>query len=101
ELRDVEDRRHVAALERTQAHDWIAGERLRSRDNHLGEALTYPIAGSHQRPTCAQTGDEDVDAVEPVHDLGASSLVMRARVRLVRVLERHEVAGLAFGELER
>ena len=25
ELRDVEDRRHVALVQRTQAHDWIAG----------------------------------------------------------------------------
>src|SRR5207244_11162535 len=47
------------------------------------------------------TGDEHVHTVERLGDLRARAFVVRARIRLVRVLEGHEVTGLALGELER
>ena len=64
ELRDVEDRRHVAVLERAQAHHRIARQRLGGRDDDVRERLAQPRAGPHQRAAGAEPGDEDVDAVE-------------------------------------
>ncbi len=72
------------------ATTWISGNDSRSRSR-----------AAHQRAARAETGDEGIDPRERVGDLGAGALVVRARVRLVRVLERHEVARLALGELER
>ena len=66
-----------------------------------GNVSRSRVAGAHQRPARAEAGDEDVDAVERLGDLGAGALVVRARVRLVPVLERHEEARVALGELER
>ena len=66
ELRDVEDRRHVAVVERAQAHHRVARQRLGRGDDDVGEALAQPRAGAHQRPAGAEAGDEDVDAVERV-----------------------------------
>jgi hypothetical protein len=40
ELRYVENRRHVALLERTQPHDGIAGEWFRRRNDDVRKALT-------------------------------------------------------------
>ncbi len=101
DLRDVEDRRHVTVLERAEAHDGVARQRLGGRDDDVGEALAQPRARAHERAAGAEPGDEDVDAVERRRDLGARALVVGARVRLVRVLERHEVARFPLGELER
>ena len=88
ELRDVEDRRHVAVVERAEAHHRVAGQRLGGGDDDVGERLAQPLAGAHQRAAGAEPGDEHVDAVERLGDLGARALVVRARVGLVRVLER-------------
>ena len=52
-------------------------------------------------PPVPRPGDEHVDAVERLDDLGAGALVVGARVGLVRVLEGHVVARLALGQLER
>ena len=101
ELGDVEDRRDVAVIERAQAHHRVARQRLGRGDDDVGEALAQPRAGAHQRPAGAEAGDEDVDAVERSRDLGAGALVVGARIRLVRVLERHEIARLPLRELER
>jgi hypothetical protein len=56
---------------------------------------------SHQGSAGSEAGDDDVDAVECLGDLRSGSFVVRARVRLIRVLERHEVARCLLGELER
>ena len=48
-----------------------------------------------------EAGDEDVDPVERGGDLGARSLVVGARVGLVRVLERHEEGRVPLRHLER
>ncbi len=92
ELRDVEDRRHVAVLERAQAHDGVAGKRLGRGDDDVGEALAEPLAGPHQRPTGAEPCNEHVDAVERLGDLGAGALIVSLRVGPIAVLEGHEVA---------
>ena len=52
-------------------------------------------------PPVPRPGNEDVDPVERIRDLGAGAFVVRARVRLVRVLERHEPGRVALRELER
>ena len=101
ELPDVEDRRHVAVVERAQPHHRIARQRLGGGDDDVGKALSQSRAGTHQRPTGAEAGDEDVDAVERVRDLGPGAPVVGARIRLVGVLERHEIPRLSLGELER
>ena len=44
ELRDVEDRRHVAVVERAQAHHRIAGQRLGRGDDDVGKRLAHPRA---------------------------------------------------------
>src|SRR2546430_13944271 len=62
---------------------------------------TWPVAVPHQRPPGPEPRHEDVDTVERLRDLGAGAVVVCARVRLVPVLEGHEVARVAFGELER
>src|SRR2546421_604903 len=80
-------RRPVAAPGGARAHPRVAGQWLGCRDDEVREALAQPLAGAHQRPAGAEAGDEDVDAVERLRDLGAGALVMGARVRLVRVLE--------------
>jgi hypothetical protein len=101
ELRRVEDRRHVAVVERAQAHHRIARQRLRSGDDDVREALAQPLAGPHQRAAGAEPRDEDVDAVERLGDLRARALVVRTRIRLVAVLERHEPLRVALCHLER
>ena len=101
ELRHVEDRRHVAVRERAEAHDLVSRERLGGGDGDLRERLAQPLSRPHQRPAGPEPGHEHVDAVEGGRDLRAGSLVVRARVRLVRVLERHEERGVALRELER
>jgi hypothetical protein len=101
ELREVEDRRHVAVVERAQSHHGIAGKRLGGRDDEIGEALSEPVAGAHQRAPGAEAGDQRIDAVERFGNLGAGPLVMGARVGLIPVLERHEVAGVGGGHLQR
>jgi len=101
ELRDVEDRGDVAVAERAETHHGVARQRLRCGDDDVGERLTQARARTHERAAGAETGDEHVDPVEREGDLRSRSLVVRAWVRLVRVLERHEVARLPFGELER
>ena len=101
ELRDVEDRRHVAVRERAQAHHLVTRERLRCGDDHIGKRLAQPLAGAHQRATGPETGHEDVDAVEGDGDLRARAVVVRARVRDVPVLERHEERRLTLRKLER
>jgi hypothetical protein len=101
ELRHVEDRRHVAVVERAQSRHRIAGQRLRRCDDDLGKRLTQALARPHQRSTRSEPGNEHVDTVERLGDLRTGAFVVRARIRLVRVLERHEVTRLAFCELER
>ena len=101
ELRHVEDRRDITLIERAQPHDGISGQRLGRRDDDVGPALAQPLADAHQRAACTEPCDDDVDAVERRRDLCARSLVMRPRIRLVCVLERHEVPRLALGQLER
>ena len=44
ELRDVEDRRHVAVLERAQAHHRVAGQRLGGGDDDVRERLAHARA---------------------------------------------------------
>src|SRR5689334_1314466 len=75
ELRDVEDRRDVALVERAKAHHRVTRERLRGSDDDLGEALAQPLAGAHQRAAGAEPGYEDVDAVEALGDLRARAVV--------------------------
>jgi hypothetical protein len=98
---DVEDRRHVAVLERAQAHDRVARKRLCRRDDDVRERLAKPLAGSHERAARAESRHEDVDAVERRSDLRTGPLVVSARIRLVRVLERHEQRRVPLGELDR
>ena len=100
ELGDVEDRRHVPVLERAEAHDLVAGERLGGGDDDVGKGLAEPLAGAHQRPARPEPGHEDVDTIEGGRDLGARAVVVRSRVRRVRVLERHEVRRVGLRELE-
>ena len=100
-LVDVEDRRHVAVGERAEPHHGIAGKRLGSGDDDVRERLAQPLARPHQRAARAEPCDEHVDAVERLGDLGSRALVVGARVGLVPVLERHEVARVALGQLER
>ena len=100
ELRHVEDRRHVAVVERAQSHHLVTGKRLRCRDDHVGERLAEALAGAHERPARAEAGDEDVDPVEGGGDLRSRPLVVRTRVGLVRVLERHEERRVTLGELD-
>ena len=78
-----------------------AGKRLRSDDLHVRERLAHARPGAHQRAAGAEPGDEDVDAVERRRDLGPGAFVVGARIRLVRVLEGHEVPRLPLRELER
>jgi hypothetical protein len=87
---DVEDRRHVAVLERAQPHDLVTGERFGCGDHDVRERLTEPFAGAHERSARAEARDEDVDAVERRDDLGAGPVVVGTRIGLVGVLERHE-----------
>ena len=101
ELRHVEDWRDVAVVERAEPHHRVAGQRLGSCDHDVREALAHPPAGAHQRAAGAEPGHEHVNAIERRGDLGAGALVVRARIRLVRILERHEETRLALGELER
>ncbi len=101
ELGHVEDRRHIAVLERAEPHHGISRQRLRSRHDDVGEGLAQPLSGAHQRASGAQARDEAVDAVERLGDLGARALVVGAWIGFVRVLERHEIARLALGQLER
>jgi hypothetical protein len=101
ELRHVEDRGHVAVVERPQPHHGIARQRLRRGDHDVRVGLAQARAGSHQRPTRPEAGDQHVDARQVAHDLGAGALVVRARVPLVRVLEEHRVPRLGSGHLLR
>ena len=101
ELRHVEDRRHVAVLERAEAHHRIARQRLRRGDDDVRPALAQPRARAHQRAARAEPRDEHVDPVERRDDLGAGAFVVRARVRFVRVLERHEEGRVALDDLLR
>jgi hypothetical protein len=94
ELRDVEDRRHVAVLERAEAHHRVAGQRLGGRDDDVREALAQPLAGAHQR----SAGPSPRRA----RRRGRAPRRSRRRSRRsgaagspVAVLERHEVARLS------
>src|SRR5438270_802787 len=64
-------------------------------------AMASRIAGAHERAARAEAGDEHVDAVERLGDLGARAFVVRARVGRVRVLERHEVPRVVLRQLQR
>ena len=101
ELRHVEDRWDVALVERAQSHHRVARQRLSRRDDDVRERLAQTLAYAHQRAARAEARNDDVDAVERGSDLCTRPLVVRARVRLVRVLERHEVLRFPFGQLER
>ena len=101
ELGHVEDRRHVAVLERAQAHDGVARQRLGRGDDDVGEALAQaspaPISVPPvPRPATSTSTRSSASAIS-----APGSFVVRARVRLVRVLKRHEVLRLALRELER
>ena len=47
ELRDVEDRRDVPVVERTEAHHGVARKRLRCGDDDVGERLADALTGAH------------------------------------------------------
>jgi len=101
ELGDVEDRGHVAVLERAEAHHRVARQRLGGGDHDVGKAFAEPLARAHQRAAGAEARDEHVDAVERLGDFGAGPFVVGARVRRVAVLERHVVARLLRRQLLR
>ena len=61
ELRDVEDRRDVAVLERAEAHHGVARQRLGGGDDDVREGLANALAGAHQRAAGAEARDEHVD----------------------------------------
>ena len=63
------------------------------------ERLAQAPAGAHQCPAGAEARDERVDPVEVGCDLRAGSLVVRAHVRLVGVLEQHHVPVVARDDL--
>ena len=89
ELGDVEHLGHVAVLERAQARDVVARERLGGDDLHVGVGLAQAPADAHQRAARAEAGDERVDVGALLEDLDGGRAVVHARVRRVRVLERH------------
>ena len=66
-----------------------------------GNDSRKPVARAHQRAARAEPGDEHVDPVERLCDLGPGALVVGARVGRVRVLEGHEVLRIALRQLER
>ena len=67
----------------------------------LREGLAESLPGTHERPAGAEAGDQGVDPRQRLGDLCARALVVGARVRLVRVLVEHEVAGVALRQVQR
>jgi len=101
ELRDVEDRRHVAVLQRAQSHHGVTGQRLCRRDD--GRRGSSPAAARRCPSTCRRCR-----GLRRARRRGraprrsrARTLVVSPRIRRVRVLEGHEVTRFAFSELER
>ena len=101
EQREVEDLGRVAVLERAQAVDALAGQRLGGHDLQVGPVAAQPPGAAHQRAARAQPGDEDVDVGQHLEDLLGRAPLVREGVRRVAVLERHEERRIGLGELAR
>ena len=85
----LEDLRDEALVERAQALDLLAGQRL-DRDDPDARLLLAEVArDAHQRPGGAEAGDEHVDLGAVREDLRAGRLVVGQRVGRVPVLVRH------------
>ncbi len=82
EQREVEDLGRVAVLERAQAVDALAGQRLGGDDLEVGPVAAQAAGAAHERAARAEPGDEDVD-------LGA------ARARISSAVPRSCASGFA------
>ena len=87
--RRVEDLRDEPLVERAQALDQLAGERLGGHDPDARLVLAQVARHAHQRPAGAEAGHEDVDLRAVGEDLRAGRLVVGLRVGRVAVLVGH------------
>ena len=97
--RRIEDLGDEALLERPQALDVLARQRLRGDDPHARPPLAEVPPGAHQRPRRPEARHEHVDLRAVREDLRPGRLVVRLRVRRVAVLVGHDEPRVGRGDL--